>query len=506
METAWVAHDRKFKMTIQQFHRMNAYLGAALGPGQHALCVTTGDPTLVQVDDISLDGDQDFDLTIHDEDIPVDWIVDHVERLTGRVSDHQLPLATDDEYESLKSSIARHGVEYPIIVDEQGGIIDGRLRRRACRELGIDCPTMVVGKLSLEQKRQLALELNLCRRQVGLPAKRQVATTLLRQTPWLADRLIGRQSGLDHKTVGAIRHEIQAGGEIPQVTVRLGTDQKRYKHPRINVTTAKELERAKDALQTLGDTAANKTMELRCAERKARERRMAADRYESIIVPASDDDIQLLHCRFQELNIPEGTVDLVITDPPYPKEFLPVWDDLGAFAAKVLRPGGMLVTYSGIMYLDQVLAALARNLTYNWQIVLSHRTGRQAIHGRHIYSHYKPILLFQKGPTSPHPWLDDVLDGTGKEKQLHEWQQSVDEAIHLIERLTDPGNLIVEPFGGSFTTAEAVLRVGGRRFIGCDLDQACVVRGQDRIARVREELLRSREGAEHTPPTELGGV
>ena len=145
-------------MTIEKFHRMNAYLGAALGEGNHALFVTSGIPTLVEVNHIRLDGDQDFDLTIHDKDIPVDWIVDHVERLTGRVSDHQLPQATDDEYESLKASIGRHGVEYPIIVDEQGGIIDGRLRRRACRELGIDCPTMVVGKLTLEQKRQLSLE------------------------------------------------------------------------------------------------------------------------------------------------------------------------------------------------------------------------------------------------------------------------------------------------------------------------------------------------------------
>jgi DNA modification methylase len=145
------------------------------------------------------------------------------------------------------------------------------------------------------------------------------------------------------------------------------------------------------------------------------------------------------------------------------------------------------MTYTGEVYLDQVMAALSRHLRYHWQFILSHRY-RQPIYDRRIYTHYKSILCFTKGKARLKSWIDDVLHGTGKEKGLHDWQQNVTESIHFIGRLTVPGNLIIDPFGGSFTTAEAVLRVGDRRFIGCDVDPACVVRGQERVKRVREEL------------------
>ena len=36
--------------------------------------------------------------------------------------------------------------------------------------------------------------------------------------------------------------------------------------------------------------------------------------------------------------IPDETVDAIITDPPYPQEFLGCWEDLGKFAYKKLRP------------------------------------------------------------------------------------------------------------------------------------------------------------------------
>ena len=52
---------------------------------------------------------------------------------------------------------------------------------------------------------------------------------------------------------------------------------------------------------------------------------------------------------------------------------------------------------------------------------------------------------------------------------------------------------LFDPFGGSFTSAEAVLRVSGRhRFIGCATDQACIVRGQGRIkAVVRKQPVKA---------------
>ncbi len=69
--------------------------------------------------------------------------------------------------------------------------------------------------------------------------------------------------------------------------------------------------------------------------------------------------------------------------------------------------------------------------------------------------------------------------GAGPEKDLHPWQQGVAEAEHFVGRMTEPGELIVDPFLGSGTTAVAASRLG-RRFVGCDVDRRAV-----RVARRR---------------------
>ncbi len=57
----------------------------------------------------------------------------------------------------------------------------------------------------------------------------------------------------------------------------------------------------------------------------------------------------MLRGDFRELGaaIPDGSVSLIFTDPPYDRASLPLYSDLGAFAARVLRPGGSLITYVG---------------------------------------------------------------------------------------------------------------------------------------------------------------
>ena len=45
--------------------------------------------------------------------------------------------------------------------------------------------------------------------------------------------------------------------------------------------------------------------------------------------------------------------------------------------------------------------------------------------------------------------------------------------LDLVRRFTTPGQLVVDPFLGSGTTAAVALR-SGRRFIGCEIDEKYV--------------------------------
>jgi site-specific DNA-methyltransferase (adenine-specific) len=72
------------------------------------------------------------------------------------------------------------------------------------------------------------------------------------------------------------------------------------------------------------------------------------------------------------------------------------------------------------------------------------------------------------------------VEGTGREKGLHVWQQAAGELGYLLETFTRAGDLVIDPFVGSGTTAVACLQLG-RRFIGCDIDAGAVAIARRRV-------------------------
>jgi ParB-like chromosome segregation protein Spo0J len=53
-----------------------------------------------------------------------------------------VPELSPEEYESLKQSIMKDGLYVPIIVNQNGIILDGHHRYKACQELGIEPKTV----------------------------------------------------------------------------------------------------------------------------------------------------------------------------------------------------------------------------------------------------------------------------------------------------------------------------------------------------------------------------
>lgn len=135
-------------------------------------------------------------------------------------------------------------------------------------------------------------------------------------------------------------------------------------------------------------------------KRAAQERRKAEIERLALDMPPVDERYRLVEGSVTALmDEPPESLDYIITDPPYPEAFLPLFGDLARGAAHALRPGGLLLCMSGQTHLPAVLAELQRStLDYLW--TLAYLTpGGQAVQvfPRKVNTFWKPILVFSQG-------------------------------------------------------------------------------------------------------------
>jgi len=185
------------------------------------------------------------------------------------------------------------------------------------------------------------------------------------------------------------------------------------------------------------------------------------------------DGLDIRRGDFREVlaDLPDRSVDIILTDPPYTQEYLPLWDDLGAFAARVLKPTGVLLAYSGQLHLPQVIAMLTKHLRWWWMCAIRHAgaSGYIVAGGRRIINDWKPLLILTPRDAPPlNAQFNDLIEGGGRQKELHNWEQSTDEAVRILQTFGQPNALVVDPFAGSGSFGRAALQAG-MRFIGAEI-------------------------------------
>lgn len=384
------------------------------------------------------------------------------------MTDHQVmpPLSTE-EYEALKADIARRGVLIPILVDaDTGDVIDGYHRLQACQELGKEAPRVEQYFANDEERKEHALILNLLRRHLGPIAWARAFKQLAQVRGVAIGTEGGKPSILDKTntncdTMSQLAKDVGVTNRTAQRRLKLAIDL--VNHPDLAAKVDK------------GEMAAKR------ARRVAREREAKKRNQELPPISELPPTIEVHHCDFRNLVIADDSVNLIFTDPPYAKKYLPLWSDLGVFAAKVLRVGSLLITYSGQFWLPEVLERLREHLTYAWTGSLVLNGAHNNVQQRHIRNRSKPLLFFTKDKYQVGPWFDDTFFSEARIKDDHEWQQSIGGARYYIEKLTNPGDLIVDPYLGSGTTAMAAKELN-RRFIGCDIDAEAVKTTRKRLA------------------------
>lgn len=203
------------------------------------------------------------------------------------------------------------------------------------------------------------------------------------------------------------------------------------------------------------------------------------------VLPATlADRCRLIHSdvRTAQEQIEAESVDVIITDPPYPQEYVPLYADLARLAAHALKPGGSMLVMIGQSYLPDLLALMTPHLRYHWTVGYLAPGAHTQIWQRKVLCGWKPVLWFVKGDYAG-DWKYDVARSEAPDKEHHTWGQSESGMAELIERFSQPGDVVLDPFMGGGTTGVIALKLG-RQFIGIDVDTSAIQTTKNRLAEV----------------------
>jgi hypothetical protein len=170
------------------------------------------------------------------------------------------PLMSESELRELGESIKAHGLKSHLKL-YRGKLLDGRNRLEAMELVGVapDCNGDVAALACpfnhLDERvdpYDYVIALNLHRRHLTAEQKRELIAKVLKAKPGESNRKIAKQTKADHKTVAAVRGELESGGEIPQLEKTTGADGKQYKS-RANKKPRRDKRPIKFDPATMGD-------------------------------------------------------------------------------------------------------------------------------------------------------------------------------------------------------------------------------------------------------------
>lgn len=193
--------------------------------------------------------------------------------------------------------------------------------------------------------------------------------------------------------------------------------------------------------------------------------------------------------------LPEGSIDFVLTDPPYLVRYRDrsgrcVRNDDNArwlepaFAQmfRVLKPDALCASFYAWNRVELFAAAWrAAGFRIVGHIIFAKR---YASSSRFMeYRHEQAYLLAKGDPALPAQPVPDVIDWRYTGNKLHPTQKPVGSLLPLVKAFCPPDGIVLDPFAGSGSTLVAAKELG-RRYLGIELDE-----GHHRTASERLEAV-----------------
>lgn len=225
----------------------------------------------------------------------------------------------------------------------------------------------------------------------------------------------------------------------------------------------------------------------------------------------SSIDLRLGDCLEVLKSIPDSSIDLVVTDPPYLMNYKTRRrkDKTHDFCTPIYGDNNALLVHDAITELYRVLKAnramymfcnsnkvdyfkneletagfIVKNIII-W-VKNSHTAGDlQAAYGKQ----YEMVFLVNKGRCKINgKRLTDVwyFNKVAGKKQMHQNQKPVALIERCVDKSSSCGDIVLDPFMGSGTTGVACKRLK-RDFIGIEIDQNYFATAKERIDKTDDE-------------------
>jgi 16S rRNA G966 N2-methylase RsmD len=387
------------------------------------------------------------------------------------------------------------GQEQPLIVDQDGYILDGHHRLKVCQELGIN-PWIVIRKYENEEQKIKAInQINWARRHcnpwelfVSAETKRLEIEAEVR-----AEQELKYQKGKK----GTQPIDVKNLTPTNVIDNNNGSNDDRRndkKDGRVNTklgeivgVTSTTIWQWKQVLDNASEEQLKALEEGKITPQKVYKEIKAAKNRERYIQQSiqinsnfSLQDGATIYCGdFRDpailTKIPNGSVSLIILDPPYAEEYWDLYAALPSIVMAKLKPNGHLISLFGDSMKHRFMNALeVEGLIYNTDISIQLEGPFSHDQQLHISRKKKDLLWYYKGPELiTNGLLQNFIPSKRSEKNLHEWQQSTNEAEEIISRLTfpDAGEVVLDLMMGAGTNIKAALSCGGRRAVGIEIDR-----------------------------------
>jgi DNA modification methylase len=232
-------------------------------------------------------------------------------------------------------------------------------------------------------------------------------------------------------------------------------------------------------------------------------------------------NLMLGDCLERMKEIPDGSVDLILADPPYGTTACK-WDSVIPFEAmwselkRVIKPNGAIVLFGSEPFISALRMSNIKQYKYDWIWEKNRATGvlnakKQPLRTFESISvfydkqpKYKPQGLtpynkksrnskkdsevYGKGQTNEYiqEWSNypkNILKFNSVQRTLHPTQKPVALMEYLIKTYTQEGETVLDFVMGSGTTGLAAKNLN-RKFIGIEKDETYFKIAQDRIAAI----------------------